>query len=142
MRISIVLLFILFITSCSTEKPKFKKERVCSYEALRYLRNPRNKTKQRLHNPKLISDMASTARSMQLCYEDFRIRSGSEEFNTCLVVGIDDYGEMEFFNFGTREVQLDESFMRCAKAVTKSVPFSSYGTNYVLIQSYQFYVGN
>lgn len=142
MRTAVFLLLAFIITSCSTEKPKFQKEHVCSYEALRYLRNPRNKTKQRLHNPKLISDMASTARSMQLCYEDYKNRSGREEFNTCLVVGIDDYGEMEFYNFGARDVQLDESFIRCAKAVTKSVPFSSYGTNYVLIQSYQFYVGN
>lgn len=142
MRTTFFLLLVLFITSCTTEKPKFKKEQTCSYEALRYLRNPRNKYKQRIRNPKLISDMASTARSMQLCYEDYKNRSGHEEFNTCLVVGIDDYGEMEFFNFGAGEVKLDEGFIKCAKAVTKSIPYSSYGTNYVLIQSYQFYVGN
>jgi hypothetical protein len=142
MKTGAVILLLISLISCSTEKPKFKKEKVCSLEALRYLRNPRNKYKDRTVSSALVKSIADNSRSMQLCYEDFKNRTGLEEFNTCLVVGIDDYGEMEFYNFGSREVTLDESFIKCAKAVTKSVPYSSFGTNYILIQSYQFYVGN
>lgn len=135
--------FIVFLTlaSCSTQKPAFKTEKVCSTQALRYLNNPRNKFKRPVKNTALFSEIAATTRSMQLCYEDFKNRTSLEEFNTCLVVGVDDAGEMEFFNFGSQEVQLDDAFLKCARAVTKSVPYGNYGKNYILIQSYQFYVG-
>lgn len=142
MRQIALLVTLVIFASCSTEKPRFKKDNVCSYEALRYLKNPRNKEKRALNNPQLIQDVAATTRSMQLCYEDFKSRTGAEEFNTCLVVGVDSFGEMEFYNFGSREAELDETFLKCAKTVTKDVPFSSYGTNYILIQSYQFYVSD
>lgn len=142
MKLLTFFLMIFLTVSCASEKPQFKKENVCSYEAMRYLRNPRNKFKQRVSSPKLIRDIAATSRSMQLCYEDYKNRTGNEEFNTCLVVGVDEVGELEFYNFGSQEVTLDEQFMSCARTVTKSVPYSEYGTNYILIQSYKFYVGN
>lgn len=141
MKLFFLLFLPLFLTACSSPRPKFKKENVCSYEALRYLRNPRNVMKTRRPSPQLIQEMTKTSRNMQLCYEDFRLRSGVDEFNTCLVVGIDDAGETEFYNFGSNEVELDEQFIRCARSVTQNVPYSAYGTNYILIQSYQFYVG-
>lgn len=142
MRLCFFLFFALLVNSCASEKPKFVKEKVCTAEALRYLRNPRNKEKRALNNPLLIQSMASTTRSMQLCYEDFRNRTGYEEFNTCLVVGVDERGELEFYNFGSKEIKLDDKFMRCAKAVTDSVPYTAFGSNYILIQSYKFYVGD
>lgn len=142
MKTGIFLLILFSLLSCSTEKPRFEKEKVCSHEALRYLKNPRNKYKDTQLNPLLVKDLTDTSRSMQLCYEDFKNRTGQEEFNTCLVVGVDEVGEMEFYNFGSREVQLDESFLNCAKSVTKSIQYTNFGKNYLLIQSYQFYVGN
>lgn len=137
-----LLLMIFFISSCASEKPNFVKENVCSREALKYLRNPRNKEKRAINNPRLIQDMANTSRSMQLCYEDFKNRTGSEEFNTCLVVGVDQYGRLEFHNFSSTEVELDQKFVNCAKSVTSSVAYPEYGRNYILIQSYKFYVGD
>jgi hypothetical protein len=136
------LLAVLFLTSCASDKPKFVKENVCSEQALKYLKNPRNRYKKQANSPKLIQDMANTTNSMQLCYEDFKNRTGYEEFNTCLVVGVDHRGRTEFFNFGSKEIKLDKTFEKCAQTVTKSVRYSSYGRNYILIQSYQFYVGN
>ena len=130
------------IGSCASENPRFVKEKVCSHESLKYLRNPRNKIKRAPKSPELIQAVADTSRSMQLCYEDFKNRTDEEEFNTCLVVGVDEYGGLEFFNFGSQEVNLDQTFLNCAKAVTKSIPYSTYGTNYILIQSYRFYVGD
>jgi hypothetical protein len=141
MKLLPLLVFGLLISSCATEKTKFNKEKVCSHEALRYLRNPRNIEKRALNNPKLIQDVAASKRGMQLCYEDFKGRTGHDEFTTCVVVGVDGAGDMEFYNFDSKEVELDDQFMRCAKDVTNSIPYSSYGTNYVLIQSYDFYVG-
>lgn len=140
MKPIIFLLITVFCTACATEKKKFVKEEVCSNESLKYLKNPRNITKRALRNPKLIQDMANSTRSMQLCYEDFKNRTGLEEFNTCLVVGVDEAGSMEFYNFGSKEVQLDRTFLNCAKAVTSQIPYTNYGTNYIIIQSYQFFV--
>jgi hypothetical protein len=136
------LLLMFFISSCASEKkPKFVKESVCSDQALKYLKNPRNYSKQALSSPQLIQAMTLTSKNMQSCYEDFKYRTGNEEFNTCLVVGVNEMAEVEFFNFGTKEVNLDQKFINCAQAVTQSVPFHVYGTNYILIQAYQFYVG-
>ncbi len=125
--------------SCTSNNSRFDKEKVCSELALKYLKNPRNKNKQLLNSPELQRAVSATKKSMQLCYEDFRNRSEVDEFRTCLVVGIDEAGEKEFFNFSTQEVQMDERFMDCAKAVTGSLPYSTFGSNYILIQAYQFY---
>ena len=142
MRVLSTILVSLLLSACSTPKPKFVKENVCSNQSLKYLRNPRNKIKRALYSPRLIQDMAGTSRSMQLCYEDFKQRPGNEEFNTCMVVGINESGETDFYNFGSKEVRLDKTFLACAEAVTKSVPYNSYGSNYILIQAYQFYLGD
>lgn len=136
-----ILILLTFLSSCSTPKQKFVKEKVCSNQALKYLKNPRNKMKRVSPNPALIQEMAKTTRDMQLCYEDFKNRTGQEEFNTCLVVGVDEDGFLDFYNFSSEEVNLDQGFLSCARAVTKNVPFQSYGTNYILIQSYRFFVG-
>ncbi|MFP5386600.1 MAG: hypothetical protein ACLGHN_11005 [Bacteriovoracia bacterium] len=141
MRALSTILLLFLLPACSTQKPKFVKENVCSNESLKYLKNPRNKMKRVLESPELVQDMANTSRSIQLCYEDFKQRSGAEEFNTCLVVGVNETGETEFYNFGSREVKLDKTFLSCVEAVTKSVPFNAYGSNYILIQTYQFYLG-
>ena len=142
MKLLTILMLVTFISSCASEKPKFEKEKVCSSQALKYLKNPRNKFKRAPRNPQLIQAVADTSRSMQLCYEDFKNRTGHDEFNTCLVVGVNEERKLEFYNFGSNEVPLDRKFINCARAVTNSVPYSKYGSNYILIQSYQFYVGN
>lgn len=136
------MMLLILISSCASNKPEFVKEKVCSNQALKYLKNPRNKYKRAPSSPKLIQAMTNTTRSMQLCYEDFKNRTGHEEFNTCLVVGVNNSRRTEFYNFGSKDVQLDKAFMDCARAVTRSVPFTKYGSNYILIQSYQFYVDN
>ena len=140
MRTIAILLLVCFAISCSSQKPKFKKEKVCSHEALRYLSHPLHKRKAVIKDHRLIQSLAGTTRDMQLCYEDFKQRTGIEEFNTCLVVGVDESGGMEFYNFSSKEAKLDTAFLKCAEAVTKSVPYANFGSNYILIQSYKFYV--
>lgn len=141
MNVFLTLIFLISFVSCATQKSKFVKEQVCSNQALKYIRNPRNQNRSFTPNPQLIQEMARTSRDMQLCYEDFKYRTGHEEFKTCLVVGVDEYGKLDFYNFSSQEVRLDQDFLNCAEAVTKAVPFQNYGPNYVLIQSYKFYVG-
>ena len=136
------LLFLLMLLSCASEKPQFVKENVCSTEALKYLRNPRNQFKSTYTGPSLIAELNSTSSRMQQCYEDFKNRTGQEEFNTCLVVGVDYSGNIDFFNFSSREVHFDQAFINCAQNVTSSIPYAQYGKNYILIQSYQFYVSS
>ena len=139
MKLLVSLVLLLVALSCTSNNSGFDQGKVCSTQALKYLKNPRNKNKQFLNSPELRKAVQATKKSMQLCYEDFRNRSEVEEFRTCLVVGIDEVGNTEFFNFSTQEVEVDERFMNCAKAVTGSVPYSNFGSNYILIQAYQFY---
>jgi hypothetical protein len=134
----LVLLFLL--VSCTTPSPRFYKNKVCSNESLKYLRHPQNIRKRMSTHPALLRNLAATSTGMQGCYEELKQRTGIEEFSTCLVVGIDRYGKQEFFNFHSREVELDDKFLTCAQSVTKSIPFEKYGRNYILLQSYQFYV--
>lgn len=139
MKLLVSLVLLGVALSCSSNNTRFDSNKVCSEQALKYLKNPRNKSKQYLNSPELQRAVNATKKSMQLCYEDFRNRSEVEEFKTCLVVGIDEAGNNDFYNFSTQEVELDERFMNCAKAVTNSVPYSDFGSNYILIQAYQFY---
>ena len=131
----------MFISSCASEKPRFIKEKVCSNESLKYLKNPRNISKRAPQSAALIQEMAKSSKGMQACYEDFKNRTGNEEFNTCLVVGVNEYSQTEFYNFSSQQITLDQKFMNCARNVTKKIPYEKYGRNYILIQSYQFFVG-
>ncbi|WPU64578.1 hypothetical protein [Peredibacter starrii] len=129
----------LFLVGCASERPKFKKEKTCSHVSLKYLKNPRNQFMQIINSPDLNMKLASTQKSMQLCYEDFKNRTGQDEFNTCMVVGVDYFGNLDFYEFSSKEVKLDQTFMKCAMAVTGQVQYADYGRNYILVQSYQFY---
>lgn len=133
-------LMLVLLASCASEPRYFKRESVCSERALRYLKNPRNKEKRAPMSRELISSLTNASHSVQKCYESFRDRSGIEEFRTCMVVGVDATGELEFYNFGTQEVELDQEFLRCAENVTASIPFGTFGRNYILIQSFSFFV--
>lgn len=135
------MLLLMLISSCASEKPGFVKEKVCSNESLKYLRNPRNIHKRAPRSAALIQEMAKSSKGMQGCYEDFKNRTGHEEFNTCLVVGVNEYSQTEFYNFSSQQINLDQKFLNCARKVTKKIPYEKYGRNYILIQSYQFYVG-
>jgi hypothetical protein len=135
-------LLILVLTSCAAKKPRFVKENVCTNESLKYLKNPRNKNKKALVNPRIVHDVAKSSSQMQGCYEDFKNRTGVEEFHTCLVVGIDEKGSTEFYNLGSRQIKLDQKFLNCAKEVSLNIPYSQYGRNYILIQSFKFYLSD
>ena len=140
MKTFLILLSIVILSSCASEKKQFDFRKTCSNESVKYLRNPRNLTKRDMQNPYLAEKIANTQRSMQLCYEDFKKRTDHEgEFNTCLVVGIDEYGSMDFYNFSSREAKLDNEFITCANAITARLDFASYGWNSILVQSYSFY---
>ena len=135
-----LILLPLFLLSCATKAPtpEFSREEVCSQQALRYLNHPANRKKLKSVHPNLMSMMANTGPGMQLCYDDLKARTGRDEFNTCLVVGVNSKGRTEFFDFSSQDI-MDQQFLDCAKRVTKQIPYGQFGKNYILVQSYQFY---
>lgn len=133
--LSFFLLLILF--SCAQKK--FVKENVCSPNALSYM----NKSKGRKFiSPKseaLRKKIAETQTGIQQCYDSYMKRTGHDQFQTCMVVGVDRNGKLEYYNFSSQQTHSDRAFIQCAVKVTKKVPFQRYGKNYILLQSYNFY---
>ncbi len=138
MKIVFGMLLSFLIVSCSSKVPNFEKEKVCSKESLHYLQK-QQKTKKQIFAESLNTELLSTQDRMQACYNEFKARTGKDEFNTCLVVGVDKKGKTEFFNFSSKEVSLDDKFIECAHQVTKNLEYGKHGKDYVLVQSYQFY---
>lgn len=129
---------LFFIFSCSTSKP-FVKENVCSPNAVSYIKNSKGRTFAPPASPALRQKLAETQTGMQQCYQDYMRRTGHKEFQTCMVVGVDRLGRMEYYNFSAQDTNSDRAFIQCAVKVTKKIPFQRYGKNYILLQSYNFY---
>lgn len=134
--VTLGLLFI--ITSCSTTKP-FVKENVCSPNAVNYMNKSKGRSFVTPKTPALAKKLAETQTDMQQCYQDYMARTGHKEFQTCMVVGVDSKGRMEYYNFSAQDTNSDRAFLQCAVKVTKKIPFQTYGKNYILLQSYNFY---
>lgn len=134
--LTLVLLFV--ISSCSTHKP-FIKENVCSPNAINYMRNSKGRSFVPPKTAALRHTFEQTQTGMQQCYQDYMKRTGHAEFQTCMVVGVDAKGRMEYYNFSAQDTNSDRAFIQCAVKVTKKIPFQTYGKNYILLQSYNFY---
>ena len=137
MKTIFILLVGLLVMSCASD-PAFVKEKVCSPQSLSYLQKTLKFRKHKYIAP-LSAELLKTQTTMQTCYEAYRARTGKDEFNTCLVVGVDSRGRTEFFNLSSQEVPLDREFLNCAHRATKPVKYGRYGRNYVMVQAYQFY---
>lgn len=133
-----LILVMLLITSCSSRK-EFVKENVCSPNALTYMKRSKNRKVLVPSDPIFQSQLMSTQNAMQSCYQEYMTRTGHDNFRTCLVVGIDELGRMEYYNFSSQDIHSDQAFIQCAVKVTKKIPFWRYGTNFILLQSYNFY---
>lgn len=129
-------LFLIF--SCSTPKP-FVKENICSPNAITYMRKSKGRTFAPPKSAALRQKLAETQTGMQQCYHDYMRRTGHDEFQTCMVVGVDSKGKMEYYNFSAQDTNSDRAFIQCAVKITKKIPFQTYGKNYILLQSYNFY---
>ncbi len=138
MKLLTFVLSCLLLMSCATPDRKFSSEKTCSNESLNYIKK-NQRSKKFLFSPALTAALQETQTTMQGCYEAYRARTGKEEFNTCLVVGVNGRGRTEYFEFSSKEVQLDKEFIKCAHTVTKKLQYGKHGTNYVMLQSYQFY---
>lgn len=125
------------ISACSSKE--FIKESSCSRASLNFLRATRTRERapQMLHA--LQRDLEGTRKEMQGCFDDFYRRVGQSNFHTCLVVGVDVTGNMDYFRFSAAEINLDRDFLNCATRVTRRIPWWRYGTDYQLVQSYYFY---
>jgi len=131
--------FLLLPTLFSCAQKKFVKENVCSPNALSYMKKSKGRRFLPPKNEALRKKIAETQTGMQQCYDSYMKRTGHDEFQTCMVVGVDGNGKLEYYNFSSQETHSDRAFIQCAVKVTKKVPFQKYGKNYILLQSYNFY---
>lgn len=140
---SINFLFLSFLLlsffSCA-QKP-FVPKNVCSPNAISYMRNSKGRSFVPPKSEALRKKLAETQTGMQQCYQSYLKRTGHEEFQTCMVVGVDTLGRLEYYNFSAQDTHGDRAFIQCAVKVTKKVPFWQYGNNYILLHSYNFYSG-
>ncbi len=133
-----LLLSIFFISACSTKKD-FVKENVCSPNALTYINRSKGRSMNVPKSSELRAKLTETQKDMQTCYNNYLMRTGKAEFQTCMVVGVDSRGRVEYYNFSSQDIHSDPGFIQCAAKVTKRVPYSKYGKNFILVQSYNFY---
>ncbi len=124
------------VTSCASRK--FVKEEVCSPASIAYLKS----TKGRERGPQMMQalerQLMTTKEEMQNCFNEFYARTGMSEFQTCLVVGVDVTGMMDYYHFSSQDIHSDQKFIQCAVKVTKKIPWWQYGTNYMVLQTYNF----
>lgn len=137
MKTPLLVTLLIFFSACATKEIQFDPKKTCSPLALKYLKT--NKLRPLLQSTEAIDQMQRTQPGVQACYETFAKRSGIEEFDTCLVVGFDDKGKMDFYELSSMQAKLDNRFLKCANAAIGIVPFWKLGTNYSLLQSYHFY---
>jgi hypothetical protein len=140
MKTTFMLLVILTLlgqlTSCSSRK--FVKEEVCSPSSLAYLKSAKGREKGPQMTQALERQLLATKQEIQSCYDEFYARTDTSEFQTCLVVGVDVTGMMDYYHFSSQDIQSDKKFIQCAVRVTKRIPWWQYGTNYTVLQTYNF----
>jgi hypothetical protein len=124
------------LISCSSRK--FVKEEVCSPSSLAYLKATKGREKGPQMTHALERQLIASKEEMQNCYNEFYARTGMSEFQTCLVVGVDVTGMMDFYHFSSQDIHSDQKFIQCAVRVTKRIPWWQYGTNYTVLQTYNF----
>lgn len=134
---ALMILSLLFVVSCASDEVKFDQNKTCSQLSLNFLRN--NKHRTFLQSTEAINEMQKTKSGVQACYDSFVKRGGKPEFATCLVVGFDKAGKMDYYELSSRETKLDTQFVNCANKAIGAVPLWKLGKNYVLLQSYHFY---
>lgn len=127
----------LLLFSCASSKDNFVPEKTCSDLSLKYIKN--NKQKRYLQSQEIINALQGTQAGVQACYDSFVKRKGEDEFNTCLVIGYDNRGKLDYWELSSKEAKLDQEFVNCSNKVIGQVPFWKFGKNYILVQSYHFY---
>jgi hypothetical protein len=138
MRTLFCVLSLLLIASCVSKK-EFIKEEVCSIAALTYYQEAKLKRTSVPENVLVQQKMEESRAGVLTCYESYMKRTGVEEFQTCLVVGVDERAQVEYFNFSSQHINADQKFIKCAMDLIGKIPFGDYGSNYVLLQTYNFY---
>lgn len=141
-----LLISLIMVTACSSNKiqntvPPFQKEKVCSTEALTYLKSykPAPSDKKRYSADEIHPLMLGLEPSIRNCYEKEIVRTNKlESFNLCFVVGYSSKGKMEFFEFSTNEVPLAAEFKACLEKIKDREELRGF-KNLSIIQPYRLY---
>lgn len=132
------LLFAFFVASCAshrvqTEAPIFDKNKVCSDEALNYLKQNKLPTSKSKTSEEFVANkMLILHPFVKGCYEAELNRTNQlQTFNLCYVTDFDKNGKQIYSNFSTREAKPSDEFYGCLDQVVKSADLS--GLKEVLI---------
>lgn len=122
--------------------PPFQKERVCSDEALAYLRKIKSlpvSNNEKYSDNKIHSRMMSIEPSIRSCYEEEMLRIDIFlSFNLCFVVGYSTKGQMDFFKFSTKEIALTAEFKACLAKIKVRDELKGF-KNLSIIQPFRLY---
>ncbi len=125
----ITLSFLLILTACSSNRiqdeiPPYSKEKVCSNEALMYLKKKHSSPasdKKKFSDEEISSRMLGLEPAIRKCYKDEMERTNkTHSFNLCLVVGYTKKGTMDFFEFSTREIEMSKELQGCLSNLKSS----------------------
>lgn len=117
MKIYLCILALLVTTACTSKR---RSENLCFNQAIRSLQKPQNTSRTNLSAEGLERLLAVTHIPLQSCYEEFKQRSGIDEFNTCMVVGVDSMGKRDYYDFWSDDVEFDRAFYECTSFNTKN----------------------
>lgn len=117
----ISLLFLM--TSCAShhsqkQMPPFNKLNVCSDHSLKYLKEkskrPFSKHSKNM-SEKIYQKTIKLYPGVKNCYQQElnRTKEKPAPFNLCLVVGFTNRGNMDFFEFSTKEYKMSHEFQAC-----------------------------
>lgn len=118
---SIFLLLLFTLAACSSLRvedsiPPFLADKVCSSESLAYLKKSSNPpvVERKILEDDIFARMLSLEPTVKRCYEDEMERTNkNHSFNLCFVAGYSVNGDIDYFEFSTREVQMSQEFKSC-----------------------------
>lgn len=145
MKLALIVSLIM-MTACSSNKiqdtvPPFQKEKVCSVEAINYLKSykPAPAAKKAYTPDEIHPLMLGLEPSIRNCYEEEMVRTNKHEsFNLCFVVGYSPKGKMEFFEFSTNEVVLTTELKACLTKIKDRKELKGF-KNLSIVQPYRLY---
>lgn len=126
MKVLSLSLMTILLSACASHHrdpasvAEFKKENVCSDEAVAYAEKNAPLKKGKSSDPDVQAKMASIEPAVRKCYdEEMKRRNRDIAFNICLVAGYNDKGENEFFDFYSKEQEMTKMFKGCLNSIRK-----------------------
>jgi uncharacterized protein YxeA len=130
------LLFVLVGCGSWSKVRPFKKKNVCSDASLEYVKKQSNVKKN--DEKRIQNRMGKIESQIKACYKNEVKKEtySKPAFNLCLVMGYDKAGEIDFFEFSTKEYRMSESLVKCLSVIKSSKDLKGL-KNVTFIQPYR-----